>query len=404
MLKAIKNKQTELIVSLGMVLALLMGASIIMYLLEHNAQPKSFTSIYDSLWWGVDKYLTTIGVEDVNPITPAGKFLGGLIAILGVGMFALPAGIVASGFIEEIENKKQLKELVKQESEIKYAFFIEYFVPVKNKKKSLNLPHLPRKWLSLEDIKYKMFISESSVLKVCQFSKFFRLRNVKLEGVSIAGLEYVNINRTYGQCINRNSNLTIINLYPSIQPYFGHFSMAIADILQANYISNEVFSPVSFLEENQLNMVINNSYIEETDSHPAISQLKKDITALIEKDSTCVFMVNAGANEYLMQFNIGSEKGDESFENGILFSDKEKLNEYFNRANAISNIYEKKTSKHGKVGNPVSEHVSHFIRTKTNCDLLMLHINVEILKKNDVDYYQHISEFASVFAEKKEVL
>ena len=166
MLKAIKNKQTELIVSLGMVLALLMGASIIMYLLEHNAQPKSFTSIYDSLWWGVDKYLTTIGVEDVNPITPAGKFLGGLIAILGVGMFALPAGIVASGFIEEIENKKQLKELVKQESEIKYAFFIEYFVPVKNKKKSLNLPHLPRKWLSLEDIKYKMFISESSVLKV----------------------------------------------------------------------------------------------------------------------------------------------------------------------------------------------------------------------------------------------
>jgi voltage-gated potassium channel len=116
MLKAIKNKQTELTVSLGMILVLLTLASTLMYYLEHNAQPKSFENLYTSLWWGIDKYLTATGGEDINPITPAGKFLAGVIAILGVGMFALPAGIIASGFIEEIEKNKLQKELISLES------------------------------------------------------------------------------------------------------------------------------------------------------------------------------------------------------------------------------------------------------------------------------------------------
>ncbi len=69
MLKVIKNKQTELIVSLGMILALLMAASILMYVLEHKAQPKSFESLYTSLWWGIDKYLKTVDGGNINPIT-----------------------------------------------------------------------------------------------------------------------------------------------------------------------------------------------------------------------------------------------------------------------------------------------------------------------------------------------
>jgi len=399
MLKAIKNKQTELIVSLGMILALLMAASILMYVLEHKAQPKSFESLYTSLWWGIDKYLTTVDGGNINPITPAGKFLSGVIAILGVGIFALPAGIIASGFIEQIEKDKLLKELKKLESQLVHAFAIEYFVPVKNKKKVLNLSHLPRKWLNLEDIKYKMCISESSVMQVCEFSKKLRLRNVKLDGINTAGLEYVNLNRSYGQCINRNSKLTIINLYPCIQPYFGHFSMAVADILQANYISNEVFSPVSFLEDNQLNMVINKNYFDTLKLHPALSEIKKDISSVMQKDNICIFMVNAASNEYLMQFNTGAEKGHNSFTNGTLFSNKNELEKFYNRAEIVTNKYGMLIAKHGTVGAPEKEHIVNFISNETKNDILMLHVNVSILKKNDVDYYQYIHDFANIFKE-----
>jgi hypothetical protein len=397
MLKAIKNKKYELLASLGMVLFLVIIASILMYYLEHNAQPQAFPDIQTSMWWGIDKYLTTLG-GDVYPITPAGKFISGFIAILGVGMFALPAGIIASGFIEEIEKEKLRKELLVKESQLKHAFFIEYFVPVKNIKKKVGLSHIPRRWLSLNDIKYKIGLTESSVMKVVDSSNLFRLRNVKTDGVDNAGLEYINLNTTYGQCLDRKSKLTIVNLYASIQPYFGHFSMGMADKLQANYISNEVFSSLSFLESNQLDLVHNESYNGVPDSHAALTEFKENLKELIGADGTCVFMINAARNENLMQFNIGGEIGDDSFENGNFFSDKEKLNSLFAKADMIAKNYNKKVLKHGTVGNPGQNHATNFINTELNCNLLLLHVNVEILKKKGKEYYQYIDDFASIFA------
>jgi len=397
MIKAIKNKKTELTVSLGMILMLIISASVLMYFLEHEAQPKSFENLYKSLWWGIDKYLTSTGGEDINPITPAGNFLSGLIAILGVGMFALPAGIIASGFIEEIENDKLFKKLTSLELKLESAFTVEYFAPVIKIKKNLNLSHLPRKWLSINDIKYKMGITESSVLQVCEFSKKFKITNVNMNGTNTVGLEYINLNRTYGQCINRNSKLTIVNLYPFTQPYFGHFSFAISELLQANYISNEKFGQFTLLEEYRLNIINNENYLEESVSENALNEIKNDISTIMQEDGVCIFMVNAGNNDYLMQFNIGSEKGDTSFDNGIYFSDKEELNQYFNKAKLISDKYEKLIAKHATVGKPEKDHIVNFIHNKTKNDLLMLHINVSILKSDMVEYYQYISDFAGIF-------
>ena len=396
MINAIKNKRFELLISLMMVLFLVIFSSVLMFYLEHNVQPQAFPNIQTSMWWGVDKYLTSLG-SDVHPITRAGKFLGGFIAVLGVGMFALPAGIVASGFIEEIEKEKLKKALLKKEKQLKHAFFIEYFVPVIKAKNKISLSHIPRKWLSLNDIKYKLMMTESSVIKVVNFSTLFRLRNINSE----AGLEYININKKYGQCINRNSKLTIINLFPTVQPFFGHFSMSLADKLQANYMSNEVFSNRSFLKDNQLNMIINDNYINDSDSHPALAEFRSNLREIISKDSTCIFMVSAASNENLMQFNTGAEIGDNSFEKGILFSNKVKLNNMFDRAEVVAKTYNKKVIKHGTVGMPNHNHVVNFINNEINPDLLMLHVNVEILKKKGKEYYHHIDEFAGVFSEKK---
>ena len=110
MFNAILNKKSELFISLAMVLALLLIASVSMYYLEHRAQPDAFSSIAATMWWGVAT-LTTVGYGDIYPITTAGKVLGGFIAILGVGLFALPAGIIASSFVEEMELLKHQKKI-----------------------------------------------------------------------------------------------------------------------------------------------------------------------------------------------------------------------------------------------------------------------------------------------------
>jgi voltage-gated potassium channel len=101
----IKNKKEELFVTLFGLTILLVIASSLMYYFENAAQPEAFSSIPAAMWWGVAT-LTTVGYGDVYPITPIGKFLGAIIAILGIGMFALPAGILGSGFVEEMQKKR----------------------------------------------------------------------------------------------------------------------------------------------------------------------------------------------------------------------------------------------------------------------------------------------------------
>lgn len=98
-------KRKELVITLTAVLGLLWVASTLMYFIEHHVQPLKFSSIPATMWWGVAT-LTTVGYGDVYPVTTAGKLLGGIISILGIGLFALPTGILASGFTAELEQRQ----------------------------------------------------------------------------------------------------------------------------------------------------------------------------------------------------------------------------------------------------------------------------------------------------------
>jgi len=103
--EVIKEKRTEMSVTGFVTLLILLIASFLMYYIEGNAQPDKFSNILDCFWWAVAT-LTTVGYGDVYPITGFGKFISGLIAILGIGLVALPTGLISSGFIEKIGNKK----------------------------------------------------------------------------------------------------------------------------------------------------------------------------------------------------------------------------------------------------------------------------------------------------------
>jgi voltage-gated potassium channel len=101
----IKAKKEEFILCLGIIIFLIMISSSLMYFAEHNAQPSKFSSIPSAMWWSVIT-LTSVGYGDVYPITSLGRLLASFIAILGVGLFALPAGIFASAFLTEINKTK----------------------------------------------------------------------------------------------------------------------------------------------------------------------------------------------------------------------------------------------------------------------------------------------------------
>ncbi len=102
----IRAKKEELTIILAMIVILLVIASSVMYLVETEAQPDKFPSIPATLWWGVVT-LTTVGYGDIAPITPIGKVIAGVIAFLGIGLFALPTGILAAGFAEEVQKRRK---------------------------------------------------------------------------------------------------------------------------------------------------------------------------------------------------------------------------------------------------------------------------------------------------------
>jgi voltage-gated potassium channel len=104
-LKVVKSKKEDLGITLFAGIILLIVMSSLLYFIEHDSQPEKFSSIPASMWWGVVT-LTTVGYGDVFPITVLGKIVGGFISVLGIGLFALPAGIIASGFASELQDSK----------------------------------------------------------------------------------------------------------------------------------------------------------------------------------------------------------------------------------------------------------------------------------------------------------
>ena len=105
-----KSKKEELTMCLVLISILLIFSSSIKYYAETRVQPEAFSSIPATFWWAVAT-LTTVGYGDVYPITTLGKILGGVIALLGIGMFALPTGIFGAGFVERIQKDKKSEKI-----------------------------------------------------------------------------------------------------------------------------------------------------------------------------------------------------------------------------------------------------------------------------------------------------
>ncbi|HKZ65050.1 MAG TPA: ion transporter [Chitinophagaceae bacterium] len=106
-----KKRANELKLCLVLILFFIMVASCLLYFAEHHAQPNLFSSIPATFWWAVVT-ATSVGYGDMVPITVLGKTLSGIISLGGLAVFALPAGIITAGFLEEMRKIKKPKNHV----------------------------------------------------------------------------------------------------------------------------------------------------------------------------------------------------------------------------------------------------------------------------------------------------
>ena len=102
--RVVRAKKEQIFITFMVVVVLPVFLSSLMFFIEGPAQPRVFSSIPSSMWWGVSA-MTTVGYGDMVPVTAIGKLIGTIMALLGIGLFAMPAGILASGFEEELRTR-----------------------------------------------------------------------------------------------------------------------------------------------------------------------------------------------------------------------------------------------------------------------------------------------------------
>ncbi|PIA81150.1 voltage-gated potassium channel [Gaetbulibacter sp. 4G1] len=101
---AIKSAKEEIFLFIFITLILIYFAAVGIYYFENQAQPEHFSSIFDSLWWAIIT-LTTVGYGDVYPITVGGKVFTFFILMIGLGIVAIPTGIISSALTKSIDKK-----------------------------------------------------------------------------------------------------------------------------------------------------------------------------------------------------------------------------------------------------------------------------------------------------------
>lgn len=394
-LNAIKNKKTELYISMQLILLLTFVLSVLMFQVEHNAQPNNFKNIWDSFLWSLSKYIGEMaGYGNFSPITRLGMLLGTIVGILGIAIFAVPAGIIASGFVEEIQTLEKNRKLEEISHKINFAFTKEYFGPVIKIKRDLGLSVLPRRWLSIEDLIYKVGISEQLATDFISSTDGFRMRNTKTNENTAIGIEQWVANRCYGTCVQRDSNLVFINLYAAIQSFFGHFTSSMAFVAEASYISNEKFSKVTLKEGFDLDFAegINNDSIS---SHPPFAAFASDLNEIVDSESICVFFVAASSSVEMLHFNGGGVKGKSGFDDFPLFEDLKKLKDVYDECSefCLKNDGEIRTNE--VYGDLSEDNLAWYIKRKFKCDIVLIHINVQLFSnQNQPNYYQNLYNLA----------
>lgn len=118
-INVLNDKKNQLISSICLILIFMVAASLCMYSLEHEAQPEQFANAFSGIWWSMSTLLT-VGYGDIYPVTTLGKAMAIVIAFLGVGMVAIPTGIISAGFVEQYTRLRMLA-FHSEEHELKFV-------------------------------------------------------------------------------------------------------------------------------------------------------------------------------------------------------------------------------------------------------------------------------------------
>ena len=252
---AISSKKNELTITLSFLTLLTVILSVLLYFVEHEAQPDQCENGWQTFVWAFAKYLGDPGkIADFTLQTPAANFIAFIVGILGVAIFAVPTGIISSGITEALEDRKREEELNEYRHRMQKVFRRQVnktlrgyldTLPDKGGKNLSTLNFVPQR-IPLSRIQIRQGMEMKDIFDVCQKFPEFRMKNLA-EAISSEEhpqenfvVEHCPKNRPYGCAIDRNSKVTIVSTSSFTENGTGWFTYYLAKLGGFNYISKDV--------------------------------------------------------------------------------------------------------------------------------------------------------------------
>ena len=307
--RAMRAKKDEMWVSVQFLTIITLILSFILFFVEHEAQPEVYNNGWTSVLWAFAQYIGDPGnFADTPPITITGRVIACIIGVLGIAIFAVPAGLIGSAFSEVMEKDERKEKSEGWTERLHLAF--------ERKRDRITQFFATPKFVSIADIQARLGLKEDEIFDAVANSDEFRLinlaatRTIEEQAEDKLAVEHFPLNRPYGCCINRHSKITIMNAVASADAITGWAAFYLAKMGGFNYISREIGAPRPF----------KSFYLNDgEDTVPYLKEYMDDLRELAPDEDSWVItlMAASGAQEPIyptqIHFTCGVKKGDETY-------------------------------------------------------------------------------------------
>lgn len=307
--RAMQAKKDEMWVSLQFLTIVTLILSFVLFFVEHEVQPEVYNNGWKSVLWAFAQYIGDPGnFADTPPITVTGRVIACIIGVLGIAIFAVPAGLIGSAFSEVMEKDEQKEKTKNHIERIVHSFKFD------KDQQHTNLFYVPR-YQPISTITTRKFLTEEQIIKAVELSDCLHLYNlanaVNRADEPVDKLVVVNYlkNTSYGTYIDRGSKVTIVSTSGFSEPMTSWFAYHIAKLGGFNYVAKEVElhpdNPITYYN------------IADVNACPNLQLFLDDINRLAARSGSWVIPILGATGlknrPEQLHFCYNTTKGDDSY-------------------------------------------------------------------------------------------
>ncbi len=412
--EAFNSRKDEILVTLLAVILLSLTLSAVMYHAEIAVGSNSFKDIMEVFIWSLGKYTGDYGaIADAAPLSSMGKFIATCNGLLGIALFAIPAGLLASAFIDQLADQRKAKEIKER-----FNVIANYFDKSTGGGKHFKFTAKSR-FFSFDSLQAKFIFSDEQLFEAIRESPRLRFRAMKSSPEilynDIRIVECFKINCSYGhKSTKAQSRMLVVNPVGEVERGISHFARTIGDSLDVNLVSREIA-----LTQGEAKVGSNKSkfyplYLTEGPDRFSLpyAEFMGDI-AKAKSSDIIIIVSSAASGRSDMVIEYGNSVGDkfwnkerttikepqrfEQIKNSIISN----LSNINYRTQSEKNIERSFTLEESTIGLNGEDSLIKTVQKMTGADVIALHVNISILIGPDEIYYPMLTAVCDILSEIK---